>query len=181
MDNTGVFIVTVYSIASCGFVLVLAYLNFRPQIKELSELLRILALRYLSYPRVFSHRQFGYWSRADVITQATYLGVNVLCICYKASSISSTGLRAANLALIHIAVLCCTLSFRFVTNLLGLKWATTRYLHMSVGAMVLVLLTWHTLTIAISGTPVAYSKPEDMWGLLFVLLGKPPTRPIRGH
>ncbi len=56
MDNTGAFIITIYSIASCGFVLFLAYLNFRPQIKELSDLLRILALRYLTYPRVVSHR-----------------------------------------------------------------------------------------------------------------------------
>ena len=121
MDDIGAFILSIYLLSSFSFVFLLAYLNFRPQIRKLSELLRIPALRYLIYPRVISHRQFGSWSRADVMIQAIYLGVNVLCICYKASSISSTGRRAANLAVIHIAVLCSTLSFGLVTYILGLK------------------------------------------------------------
>ncbi len=36
--------------------------------------------------------------------------------------------------------------------------------------MVLVLLTWHILAIAVSSKAVALSEPENMWGLLFVLL-----------
>lgn len=166
MDNAGDFILIVYSIASCSVVCILAYLNFRPQIRDLRERLRIPALRYLIYPRLIRHRHFGYWSRADVMMQAIYLGVNVLCICYKATSISSTGLRAANLALIHVAVLYSTLSLGLVTNILGLKRVIARYLHVWVGAMVLILLAWHALAIAVSGKPVSLSKPENMWAVI---------------
>ena len=182
MDNTGAFIFSLYSVASCSFVLLLACLNFRLEIKKLGELFRIPVLRYVIYPSVICQRLIGHWSRGDVLVQAIYLGVNVLCVCYKASSVSSTGLRAANLALVHIAVLCSTLSLGLVTKLLGLKWAAARYLHISVGAMVLVLLTWHTLAIAVAGKPFSLSTPENLWAVIVRSAGqRAPTWLVHEH
>ena len=171
MDSTGAYTIATYSIAACGIFLLLIYLNFRPQLAELAQFLRIPVLKHLAYPLVVRHqRHIGRWSRADILMQMTYLGVNIFCLCFKASSLSSAGLRAANLSLISMGVLYATPHLGFLTNILGLSWITVRRLHLSVGVMALLLLIFHVLTTAISGQAFSLDRPENMWA---VIVGMP--------
>ncbi len=161
MDDTGNHTSVIYSVTACGVFLLLMYRNFRPWLSELRNLLRKPVLRHLVYPQAISHRYIGRWSRADILMQVIYVGVNVLCVCFKAPSLSSTGFRAANLSLINTVVLYATPHLGFLTNILGLKWTTIRRLHLTVGAVASLLLAFHVLVIAVSGHPFPLGKPEN--------------------
>lgn len=150
----------------CAVFLFLTCLHFRSELSRLRNLIRTPVLRHLVYRPVLRSRFLVNWSRADILTQLAYLGLTIFCLYFRCRNLSSAGLRAANLSLIHMVLLFASPHLDPLSNTLGLRWRPVRRLHASVGVMASILLILHLVCIQVDSRPFPLDKPENKWGLV---------------
>jgi hypothetical protein len=133
-----------YAIALGGVLIVLFLVN--QPVKPLKPYFN-RALRYLMYPHVIRrHRLLGPWTRADIILQLIYLGINAFCLGFWVD-ITKAGLRAGTLSLINLIPLFLGQHMSFIADILGISLATFRYLHRSAALMSSGLVIFHILSV----------------------------------
>jgi hypothetical protein len=156
-----------FSIAVGGIFLSLALFKIRHRIRQFLKAFLLWMKKHFVYPQCLRrHRYLGPWSRADVLLQSVYFGMNIFCLIYKVPSISKAGLRAANLSLINLIPLFSGPSFNVLTDLLGVSLGTFRRFHRLAGVMSFVLLAFHVITVVVSRTSFSLHVPENLWGLI---------------
>lgn len=163
-------VIIAYSLALFGVALALLGYHFRSKLRALGASLRKPILKHLSYqPIVDSQRFKVQWSRADVLAEVVYLGVNVFSVCFRIPSFVAAGRRAANICIGNLIFLCATPHLDALTNTLGLRLRTVRRLHGSVGIMTGLLLIFHIVVFAFSQAPFAIANAENKWAIVVSL------------
>ncbi|KJZ70774.1 hypothetical protein HIM_09824 [Hirsutella minnesotensis 3608] len=159
--------IVIYSLVFCVIVLALFFYHFRSNLSALGASLRVPILKHLVYrPAIGSRRFQVQWTRADVLAELAYLGLNVFCVYFKSPTLSSAGLRAANLCIVNLVFLCATPHLDTLTNTLGLQWCTVRRFHGSVGVMATLLLGFHLVAFAVSPVSFPVWKAENKWAVV---------------
>ena len=166
MQDLGSYIIVAYSLAICAAFLLLTCLHFRSELGRLWSLIRIPVLKHLVYRPVLRSRFLRDWSRADILAQLAYMGLTIFCLYFKCRNLSSAGLRAANLSLIHMVLLFASPHLDPLSNTLGLRWRPVRRLHASVGVMASILLVLHLVCSQVDSRPFPLDAPENKWGLV---------------
>lgn len=164
-------IIIFYSLALFGVALALLCYRFRPKLRALGAFFRKPLLRHLSYqPVVHSQRFKVQWSRADVLAEVAYVGVNVFLVCFRIPSFAAAGRRAANICIVNLIFLCAVPHLDALTNTLGLRLRTVRRLHGSVGIMTGLLLIFHIVVFAFSQVPFPLADAENKWAIVVSLV-----------
>ena len=160
-----------YAIAAgCGLFCLLLF-RARHLMKSLLKTVTLRTSQFLIYPQLLRrHRYLGPWSRANVLAQLCYIGVNMFCIAFNASSLRMASLRAADLALVNLIPAFASLHLSFPADVLGLTLKTYRRFHRVLGAVSCCLLAFHVFTMLASKTPFPLDQMENLWGLIVSVL-----------
>lgn len=165
------YVILTYSLTLFGIALALLGYRFRLKLRALGRLLRKPLVKHLSYRPVVHSRRFKVeWSRADVLAEVIYLGVNVFSVWFRVPSLAAAGRRAANICIGNLIFLCAAPHLDVLTNTLGLRLRTVRRLHGSVGIMTASLLVFHIVVCVSSQAPFAIANAEDKWALVVSLV-----------
>ena len=129
MEITQAYATAVGGVFSIYFVIaILPYLM--PFIEKVSP----FASKHLIYSQfIRRHQLLGPWTLAGIFIQLAYIAVNVFCFSFRVSSISNTGLRAANLSLINIMLLFLGPHLSLLADLFGVSLGNYRLVHRSAG------------------------------------------------
>lgn len=160
-------ITQIYGIAIGGVLVLLVLLNLRPHLEAFLEAVSLLVSKHLTYPRIVDrHRYFGPWSRADVVLPLFYTTANIFCVSFRAPSMLTAGLRAADLSLINMVLNFAGFHLCLLADILGVSLSTYKRIHRSSGIMSVSLLLFHILTIVWSRNPFPLQVVENLWGLI---------------
>lgn len=162
MNNTQLYAIGI----GASFVLV-ALSNLSSSFRYLLERSSAWVDRYLVYPQVLGrHRYIGPWSPADVVLHCSYVAINALCMCFKADSVRTAGLRAGVLSLINAIPFFAGFDMSFMADILGIRLATYRLIHRSAGIMSAVLVLSHVVIALASQADFALNVSGNLWGLI---------------
>ena len=157
----------VYAMGVGGAFLILIFLNLIPYVRNNTI---ILANKHLAYPLfVRRHHFLGPWSRADVILQSLYVGVNIVCVGFKPASVHMAGLRAGTLSLVNMIPLFAGFHLSFLADILGIRLKSYQLIHRSVAAMSVLLLIFHIMAAFASRSDFSLHITENLWGVIVIL------------
>jgi hypothetical protein len=106
------------------------------------------------------HALIGPWSLAFALAQIAFFGVNVFCVCFKASDMSQMGDRAGSLAVINLSPLVMGFQFHWVAHALGYSLALSCEIHRSLGLNAFVLAAIHVVIATAKDTSLLSSLPQ---------------------
>jgi len=160
-------ITQVYAVAAGSFFLCLVLFRIRHYVNSFLKAVHLQASQYLIYPQLI-HRQryLDPWSWADGLLQLSYIAVNMFCIGFKAPSIYTASLRAADLSLINLIPAVAGPHLSFLADIFGLSLTTYRRVHRSFGIMSSFLLSLHVFTMIANRTHFPLHLAENLWGLI---------------
>ncbi|PKX88862.1 NADPH oxidase family protein [Aspergillus novofumigatus IBT 16806] len=100
-----------------------------------------------------------------VLLHLSYAAINAFLIIFRADSLTGTGRRAGELALVNLIFPLSAIHLSNVANLLGISWSTYRKIHHTTGWMAMALLAFH---ISVAGAaslgtqhlPSAFRPPK---------------------
>jgi hypothetical protein len=90
----------------------------------------------------------------------------MFCIGFKAPSIYTASLRAADLSLINLIPAVAGPHLSFLADIFGLSLTTYRRVHRSFGIMSCFLLSLHVFTMIANRTQFPLHLAENLWGLI---------------
>ena len=129
------------------------------QLAEVGEQVSQAIAKQLLYRHIIGrHALIGPWTLAFGLAQMAFLGVNMFCICFKASDLSQIGDRGGILALMNLSLLMMAFQFDRVTHALGFSLTTSRKIHRSMG--------WNAFLLAAIHVVIAAVKDRSIWSLL---------------
>jgi hypothetical protein len=164
-------IAQIYAIAVAGFSLALMALNCRSAIKQFWKHAAYLGSKYLTYPHlVRRHRllrlSIGPWTPSEILTRVVYASVNLFCLCFRTSSMTTADVRARNLALINLVPVSAGPHLSFLADLLGISLSAYKLLHRSAGLMSFALMLFHVLNAVSHHLSFSLADPAHFFGLV---------------
>ncbi len=147
-------------------IIILTHLASR-LIQVLKEHALVFFLKHILYPFcLHRHLLLGPWSRASLIFQQLYWAVTIICLTYKASSLSDAGMRAGTLSLINLIPLYSGLHLSFLADVLGVSVRTYTKLHGSIGVMSGALAIFHVGVVLAGKENSSFSSASQLYGLI---------------
>lgn len=160
-------VIVAHSVAFLALIFSLLLYQFRSRLRTWWSYLRNPFLKHFFYrPIIHSRRLRVQWSRADVLAELTYIGLNVFWVWFKSPSLEAASRRAANLCLGNLVFLCATPHLDVLTNTLGLGCRSIRRFHGSVGIMATLLIAFHALSLLSSSTSFSIAENQNLWAVL---------------
>lgn len=160
-------ITQVYAVAAGGILFVFVLINLLPYLASLWKHISLFTSKHLTYPYLLHrHRFIGPWSRAEVLTQAIYLTVNIFCLSFKVSDKAKAGLRAGTLSLINMIPLFAGPSLSFLADRLGVPLQLYRCAHRSAGLMSFALVLIHVLSVVAQKGSFPLGQPQHLFAVI---------------
>ena len=169
MPNVDVWFLVIYTIVVSLVFIISVCFHFKSCLIRFRDYIRLPVLKYIVYrPLTRSRRFLVHWSLADTLVFLVYLGINVFCVFFKASTTRSAGLRAANFSLFHLVLLCGTPHLDSWSNLLGLRWSHIRRLHASIGVMAFIFMLIHLVEMLVPSRSFPMNKMENKGAIIVI-------------
>ena len=151
----------IYAIAAGGLVLGLLLARIW---KQYTLSINLFVSRYLTYPCALPRLGYvGPWTPADIIMQAVYVALNILCVTLGAASTDDIQKRAGTLTIINIMPLFFGSHIVFAADLLGLTLSDFKRIHRCAGGMVFALFMLRAIIDL-------YSPPNSTNNAILVLV-----------
>jgi hypothetical protein len=156
-----------YSLAAGGVFVLLFLIQLIPRLAKLFKGVTIWISKHIVYPYAIDrHRVIGPWTRATVALHLVYIGLNVFCLGFQASSASTAGLRAGTLSLINLVPLFAGPHLSFLADMLGLSLISFHRIHRSAGWMSFAMALFHVSMVIVSGVSFDLSRHANIFTLI---------------
>lgn len=156
MEITQWYAAAITCIAVCCLLL-----RLLSQLAGIGEQISQLFAKQLLYRYIIGrHALVGPWTLAYGLAQMAFLGVNMFCVCFKASEVSQMGDRGGALALINLSSLVVGFQFDQIAHALGFSLTTSREIHRSMGLNAFVLAAIHVVIAAAKDKSILSSLPH---------------------
>jgi hypothetical protein len=156
-----------YSLAAGGVFSLLFLIQMIPHLAKLFKGVAIWISKHVVYPYAINrHRIVGPWTRATVALHLMYIGLNVFCLGFQASSAWKAGLRAGTLSLINMVPLFAGPHLGFLADMLGLSLISFHRIHRSAGWMSFAMAFFHVSTVIVSGVSLDLSRHANIFTLI---------------
>lgn len=167
-------ITQVYAVAAGGIVFAFVLINLLPYLASLLKHISLFTSKHLTYPYLLHRYRFlEPWSRAEVLTQAIYLTVNIFCLSFKVSDMAKAGLRAETLSLVNIIPLFAGPLLSFLADRLGVPLKVYRCAHRSAGLMSFTLVLIHVLSVVAQQGSFPLGPPQHLFAVIVSLRSRP--------
>ena len=167
-------IIQVYAVAAGGILLVFFLINLLPYFASLWKHISLFTSKHLTYPYLLHrHRFIGPGSRAEVLTQAIYLTLNIFCLSFKVSDVAKAGIRAGTLSLVNMIPLFAGPSLSFLADRLGVPLKVYRCAHRSAGLMTFMLVLIHVLAVVAQRGSFPLGPPQHFFAVIVSLRNRP--------
>jgi hypothetical protein len=120
---------------------------------------RILTYYYI----VNRHRYLGPWTIADILSQLSYIFINLFGLAFRVSSLSAAGTRAGNLSLINLIPVLAGAHLGFLADLIGVSLRLIRCIHRTAALMSSGLAATHAVIVLVGRFSI--KTVGDIWGV----------------
>lgn len=159
---------TIYGIVAGGTFAVFCTVKVATSFITWVKLLDVLIDRHLSLPFLLRrHRQFGPWSRGNVLLCLSYIAVNIFLVVFGDTSSTNTFRRAGTLSMINSAFLLSSTSLSYLSDVLGVTLRNCQRVHRAVGWTSVSLQAFHIIGMTlVSQVHFPIRKPGNFAAIL---------------